>query len=60
MSESTRRSLIVPAVYAAVLMAAIILAAAVTFLLKQQAGPARACREPTLRWRSHRRCPPKR
>jgi len=40
MSGSARRSLIVPAVYAAVLMAAIILAAAVTFLLKQQAGPA--------------------
>jgi len=42
MSESARRSLIVPAVYAAVLMAAIILAAAVTFLLKQQAGPAQS------------------
>jgi len=40
MSETGRRSLILPAVYAAVLMAAIILAAAVTFLLKQQDGPA--------------------
>ena len=42
MSETGRRSLILPAVYAAVFMAAIILAAAVTLLLKQQDGPGQS------------------